>query len=104
MAYWLLGLAVVGSNMGHLYGAAYVTIVKSADHRNPCSWGVRIKRMTKPNPEIIQSFKKIANEKTGRDLSEQEVASFFDPTLPAPNIPKDQIDELAEWLLGENQG
>ncbi len=58
--------------------------------------------MTNFNEDIRHRFRKAAKEKIGRDLTENELASFLDHTKHAEGIPQDQIDELAEWLVDQS--
>jgi hypothetical protein len=69
-------------------------------------WRTRIALMSKVNSDSIQRLKKTAKEKLGKELSDNDVheaiTAFFDPTIPPPDIPQDQIDEIVESLLGKD--
>jgi hypothetical protein len=62
--------------------------------------------MTKVNTDAIQLVKKIAKERFGTDVADNEadqaVADYFDPTVPPPDIPQDQIEEIVESMWGDN--
>jgi hypothetical protein len=62
--------------------------------------------MTKINADAVQLVKKAAKEKFGTDVTESEaeraIADYFDPTIPPPSIPQDQIDEIVESMWGDN--
>jgi hypothetical protein len=51
-------------------------------------------------------LKKAAKEKFGTDVThneaEQAIADYFDPTIPPPDIPQDQIEEIVESMWGDN--
>jgi hypothetical protein len=53
------------------------------------------------NQDIRHRFRKAAKQIIGRDLTEEELASFLAHTTPAEGIPQEQIDELAEWLVDQ---
>ena len=58
--------------------------------------------MTNFNEDIRHRFRQVAKEKIGRDLTENELASFLEHAKPAAVIPQDQIDDLAEWLVDQS--
>lgn len=62
--------------------------------------------MTEINADAIQLVKKAAKEKFGTDVTdnqaEQAIADYFDVTMPPPDIPQDQIDEIVESMWGDN--
>ena len=66
----------------------------------------RIAAMTKINADAVEQVKKTAKENFGTDVTnneaEQAIADYFDPTIPPPNIPQDQIDEIVESMWGDN--
>ncbi len=62
--------------------------------------------MTKVNTDAIQLVKKTAKERFGTDVTdneaEQAIADYFDPMIPPPGIPQDQIEEIVESMWGDN--
>jgi hypothetical protein len=62
--------------------------------------------MTKINADAVQLVKKTAKEKFGTDVTDNEaeraIADYFDPTVPPPDIPQDQIDEIVESMWGDD--
>jgi hypothetical protein len=62
--------------------------------------------MTKINADAVRLVKKTAKEKLGAAVTDNEaeraIAGYFDPTIPLPDIPQDQIDEIVESMWGDN--
>jgi hypothetical protein len=62
--------------------------------------------MTKMNGDAVQLVKKTAKDKLGTDVTDNEaeraIADYFDPTIPPPEIPQDQIDEIVESMWADN--
>ena len=62
--------------------------------------------MTEINADAVQRVKKAAKEKFGSDVTdneaEQAILDYFDPTIPPPDIPQDQIEEIVESMWGDN--
>jgi hypothetical protein len=58
--------------------------------------------MTKINADAIQLVKNNAKDKFGTYVTdneaEQAIADYFDPTIPSPDIPQGQIDEIVESM------
>jgi hypothetical protein len=62
--------------------------------------------MTKINADVVQLVRRTAKEKFGTDVTdneaEQAIADYFDPTIPPPDIPQNQIEEIVESLWRDN--
>jgi hypothetical protein len=62
--------------------------------------------MTNINADAVQLVKKLAKDKFGTDLTDNEaeraIADYFNPTIPPSAIPQDQIDEIVESMWGDN--
>jgi hypothetical protein len=62
--------------------------------------------MTKINADAIQLVKNNAKDKFGTYVTdneaEQAIADYFDPTIPPPDIPQDQIEEIVESMWRDN--
>jgi hypothetical protein len=62
--------------------------------------------MTEISADAIQLVKRTAKEKFGTDVSDSEakraIADYFDPAIPPPDIPQDQIEEIVESMWGDN--
>jgi len=62
--------------------------------------------MTKINADAVEQVKRTAKENFGADVTnneaEQAIADYFDATIPPPDIPQDQIDEIVESMWGDN--
>lgn len=57
--------------------------------------------------DATQQVKKVAKEQFGKDLSDSEaersIADYFNPNIPPPDIPQDQIDQLVKSLWGDDE-
>ncbi len=66
----------------------------------------RVAVMTIINADAVRLVKKTAKEKLGTDVTDNEagraIADYFDPTIPPPDIPQDQIDEIVESMWADN--
>lgn len=62
--------------------------------------------MIKINADAVQLVKKTAKERLATEVTDNEaeraIADYFDPTLPPPEIPQDQIDEIVELMWADN--
>jgi hypothetical protein len=62
--------------------------------------------MTKINADVVQLVRRTAKENFGTDVTdneaEQAIADYFDPTIPPPDIPQDQIEEIVESMWRDN--
>lgn len=62
--------------------------------------------MTEINADTVQLVKKTAKEKFGTDVTdneaEQAIADYFNPRIPPPDIPQDQIEEIVESMWGDD--
>ncbi len=62
--------------------------------------------MTKINGDAVRLVKKTAKEKFATYVTdneaEQAIADYFDPTIPSPDIPQGQIDEIVESMWRDN--
>jgi hypothetical protein len=62
--------------------------------------------MTQTNADAVRLVRKTAKEKFGADVTDNEaeraIADYFDPTIPPPDIPQDQIDEIVESMWGDD--
>ncbi|MFZ1916582.1 MAG: hypothetical protein WAU58_03340 [Terriglobales bacterium] len=62
--------------------------------------------MTIINADAVRLVKQAAKEKLGTNVTDNEakqaIADYFDPTIPPPAIPQDQIDEIVGSMWGDN--
>ena len=62
--------------------------------------------MTEINADVVQLVKKVAKEKFGTNVTdneaEQAIADYFDPTIPPPDISQDKIEEIVESMWGDD--
>jgi hypothetical protein len=62
--------------------------------------------MTEINADVVQLVRKTAKEQFGTDVTDNEakqaIVDYFDPTIPPPDIPQDQIEEIVESMWRDN--
>ena len=62
--------------------------------------------MTIINAHAVQLVKRTAKEKLGAAVTDNEaeraIADYFEPTIPPPEIPEDQVDEIVASMWADN--
>jgi len=62
--------------------------------------------MAKINADAVELVKTTAKERLATyvtdNQAEQAIADYFDPTIPPPDIPQDQIEEIVESMWRDN--